>query len=112
LRASRATFLPLLEAETRRLRGAAVPRFALIFCCGFGGLRLDVRRRLTINPLLADGLSLARQMWGVQHSKWAPAGPSWVRIDKTYDEHNEFAFGRVATKKPCAKAISARRSIV
>src|SRR6201993_3510126 len=49
-RARRATLLPLLEAERRRLRGAAVPRFALTVCCGFAGLRLVERRRLTLSP--------------------------------------------------------------
>jgi hypothetical protein len=39
----------LLKAVTRRLRAGfdAVPRFALIFCCAFAGLRLVARRRLT-----------------------------------------------------------------
>src|ERR1700745_2909732 len=49
-RARRATLLPLLEAERRRLRGAAVPRLALTVCCGFAGLRLVERRRLTLSP--------------------------------------------------------------
>jgi hypothetical protein len=49
---------------------AAVPRFALMVCCGFAGLRLVARRRLP-QPKHSS-------RWVVQHSKLAPAGPSWV----------------------------------
>ena len=27
----------------------------------------------------------------------------WVRTDKTHSEHNESAFGRIVTKKPCGR---------
>src|SRR6476659_8772550 len=79
-RASRATFLSLFEAERRRLRGAAVPRFALMVCCGFAGLRLVARRRLTLSPPWAsppraDDLTLAQQQVGcAARQKVTPLG--------------------------------------
>ena len=47
--ASRVTSVSLLKAGGRRLRTTfdAVPRFALIVCCAFAGLRLTARPRLT-----------------------------------------------------------------
>src|SRR5262249_14393986 len=89
-RARRATLLPLLEAERRRLRGAAVPRFALMVCCGFAGLRLVARRRLTLSPPWArppraDDLTLAHEQGGwAARPKLTLAGPSWVTTGKAF----------------------------
>src|SRR5262245_25376458 len=63
-RTSRASFLSLLEAERRLLRVAAVPRFVLKVCCGFAGLRLVFRRRLTLSSPWADDLNLTQQQVG------------------------------------------------
>ena len=83
-------FVSLLKAEGRRLRARfdAVPRFALIICCAFAGLRLvvhavspDLRRERASLPQRQVGCA-AQQL----PSEWSEMGqPQTFRPTLTHD---------------------------
>ena len=110
-RARRATLLPLLEAERRRSRGAAVPRFALTVCCGFAGLRLVERRRLTLSPPWAsppraDDLILAQQQLGCA-ARQNNARRSELGHSRRFDDVRvTSAFPPIATKERTSRDVS------